>query len=426
MKRFLTYPASRPQWAALFIFFFVARLGWIGLYRSYAVHLKHSTDTQDETYENGVIAKNILAGKGFYMDAMAGFPAGPTAHKPPLYPVLLAGASKLAGPYDLFVVRILQALMMTVATVLLIGLFSRVFGPGIGLLTGLLITMNPVLAKADTFIENTALSIFLSSCFLYYLWRTLQNDQPAPLRTGLFMGLTALANPSFIPFYPCVAFLFMRQTFQDRWLKGVLILLVAGLTILPWSLRNHHVFNRWVPVNSNFPFNIWMGSNPLATGSFTLRGGEPFPIPEDILQQTQGMNEADRNSYFGKIGWRYARSHPAHFFRVRLKAFFYFWMTSRPWMGYGKRIDIINVSGALLMLITACGGWILAFRQGYREGCIFFALFFLSYCSVYTLTHADSIDRYRLVIDPYVLGFSAVFLKTIFEKGKDTSEAASA
>ncbi len=81
-------------------------------------------------------------------------------------------------------------------------------------------------------------------------------------------------------------------------------------------------------------------------------------------------------------------------------------------MGYGERIDILNVAAAGMMLITALVGLILA-AHAQPLAVWVFGLLFLSYSSVYGFTHADSIDRYRLPLDPYLLGFSAFALKNV-------------
>src|SRR4029077_6674188 len=114
---------------ATFLIVLACRLGWIGLYRAYAVHVKHSVTSQDELFENGIIAKNLAAGKGFYMDGNETFPSGMTAHKPPAYPFLLACYFKLFGDHNLWPLRLIQAALMSGAILILMGLFGRVFDP---------------------------------------------------------------------------------------------------------------------------------------------------------------------------------------------------------------------------------------------------------------------------------------------------------
>jgi 4-amino-4-deoxy-L-arabinose transferase-like glycosyltransferase len=414
LDSFLRHPFRDKRRLALwFLAILLMRGVWIGLYRSYALHVKQSVNSQDQTFENGEIAESLLQGKGFSFLHPSTFPPGPTAHKPPLYPLLLAGVFKLVGSENLTGVRAVQAILITLSTLILMRLFAMVFDAPTGLMAGLLILLSPLLAKADVFIENIALSIFLSSLFLTFLWDALEGKPMASAKTGVFMGLTALANPSFIPFFPCALVLLFLRAHTERWRQCFVMAGVSLLLIAPWSVHNRLVFDRWIPINSTYPFNIWMGNNPLATGSFTLYGGQTFPIPTDLIKQTAGMNEADRNSYFGKIGWQYARTHPKRFLIVRAKAYFYFWMTSRPWMGYGTRIDILNVGVAAVMLASALAGFFIALRiQG--TACWVFGLLFLSYSTVYGLTHADSIDRYRLPLDPYVWGFSALWVTRTF------------
>jgi len=156
LKDFIADPAPRRrQWVTLFVIVFATRLAWIGLYRSYALRVKQSVESQDNLFENGNIARNVIAGKGFSMtgDEFEHF-SGPTAHKPPGFPLLLAVLFKIFGDNNLWVVRLVQAALMSASLLILVRLFGRIFGASVGIATGALLTLNPVLAKADVFIQN--------------------------------------------------------------------------------------------------------------------------------------------------------------------------------------------------------------------------------------------------------------------------------
>src|SRR5437879_1819906 len=273
LKVFIADPApSRRQWVMLFVIVFATRLAWIGLYRSYALYVKQSVESQDNLFENGNIARNLIAGKGFFMtgEEFDHF-SGPTAHKPPGFPLLLAVLFKVFGDNNLLSVRLVQAALMSVSLLILMRLFGRIFGASVGLASGILMALSPVLAKADVFIENIALAIFLSSLFMSYLWDALQQDDTAPMKAGLFMGFTALTNAAFVAFYPlALGLLWIRTPRACRWRKCLAMAGITFLVMLPWTLRNRIVFGRWLPVYSNYPFNVWLWSNPLATGDFLL------------------------------------------------------------------------------------------------------------------------------------------------------------
>jgi hypothetical protein len=48
--------------------------------------------------------------------------------------------------------------------------------------------------------------------------------------------------------------------------------LLAGiaLVLLPWTLRNHRCFDRWIVTTTNGGINLYIGNNPSSTGGYYL------------------------------------------------------------------------------------------------------------------------------------------------------------
>ena len=64
------------------------------------------------------------------------------------------------------------------------------------------------------------------------------------------------------------------------------------------------------------------------------------------------------------------------------------------------------------MVLSAFAGMGIAFSRYPRSRIL--VLLCLSYALLYTVTHADIADRYRLVLDPWLLVFAAVFFRRFF------------
>ena len=305
-------------------------------------------------------------------------------------------------------VRLCQAVLMTFSILIVMRMFGEFYGAGVGTLTGFLLTFNPILAKADVFLDKTLLPIFFITLFLWSFFK----EKPAS--AGIYMGLTALCNAAFLIFYPiAVLILYLRKGVKSA---GTMLLLTV-LVLTPWTLRNYFVFKRFIPIRSSAPIQLWLANNPMATGGITQYGGANMPYP-DGLDKANG--EMDSMAVYEQAAKDYIRHHPKRFVVLRARAFFYFWMTSRPWLGYGEKIDILNVAGAIFLLLTFIPGLVIAFQQN-RSVTWVWILFFASYVSVFTLTCADSIDRYRLPLDPFLLGFSAVFFNYFFKAKEPAS-----
>jgi len=292
---FQYFPPRSP--AILLLLLLMTRIGWIVIYRAYAIEIKHSTASQEDMYENGEIAKNIVEGRGFSQADDSQLVRGPTAAKPPAYPYILAGAKLIWGSSIQWPVRIFQAILTTCSIYIVGILFTNLFGQRIGALTILLMTISPGLGKIDIYFENTALTIFFSSLFFYFLWKTFKTEKwQASVQSGLFMGLMCLTNPSFLPCVPMVIGTLVYPHLKHRWKKALTILAVGGVVIFPWMTRNRLVLGKWIPINSNFGFNIWYGSNPTASGAMAQYGGGNIIIPDAVLKETARMNELGRFS----------------------------------------------------------------------------------------------------------------------------------
>jgi 4-amino-4-deoxy-L-arabinose transferase-like glycosyltransferase len=404
-------PGWRP-WLLLFLTVFAIRLAWIGAYRFYAVRIKQTVTSQDQIFESGLIARNLASGRGFSFTALDDGHAIPTAHKPPAYPFFLAAVFRVFGVDNLGAARMLQAVLMS-GVVLLVGrLFAQLFTPRVGLWTALLILFNPMLAKADVFIENTALTSFFSSLSFLNFWAFLRTSKIKPLlASGFCMGMTSLTNPTFVPAF--AGLIITTGWIYPRPLRMKMMILcgVAGLVISPWVVRNRVTLKHWIPINSNLPFEFWMGNNPDASGGMIMEGspGLGFPAVSDLGEHLRNLDEVSRYRTLGRWGAQYAVHHPTRFLVLRAKSLFYFWFTSRPWLGHVEQVDYVNVAYAILLAVTSFLGYLAAFRV-HRQACVIWGAVFLGFMLVYTLTHADTIDRYRLPLDPYLLGFSAYFL----------------
>ncbi|MFA6235669.1 MAG: hypothetical protein WC824_15980 [Bacteroidota bacterium] len=65
------------------------------------------------------------------------------------------------------------------------------------------------------------------------------------------------------------------------WKKAALYLAACLVIVLPWSVRNTMVFDRVVPLTTNFWLNAWRGNNEETTGGgFRSEGGSNWITPE--------------------------------------------------------------------------------------------------------------------------------------------------
>ncbi len=123
----------------------------------------------------------------------------------PLYPYLLGVIRALGG--GLLTVYILQAGLHLLTIGLLAHLAARRFGPGIGLLAGLLF----ILLIEPAYFPGRILNCTLQALLIVLLWQQLVNAQQRSSRAhwtivGGLAGLNCLANPPMLPAVLLIAF----------------------------------------------------------------------------------------------------------------------------------------------------------------------------------------------------------------------------
>ena len=116
--------------------------------------------------------------------------------------------------------------------------------------------------------------------YLLLLWgaieRTLAADARGSRRTaavaGLLWGLATLTRELSLYLVPIVALWMLRpravagerpRSFKIQDLTPAVLVLAAGLTVAPWTIRNAIVFRAFIPVSTMGGLNLWQGNTTL-------------------------------------------------------------------------------------------------------------------------------------------------------------------
>ena len=187
--------------------------------------------------------------------------------------------------------------------------------------------------------------------------------------------------------------------------------------ILPWSLRNLHVFDRFVLVSTNAGTNFWMGNNPKTAGGYML---EP---------ETGIVNEADRDRYLGQKAWEYIRLEPVAFVARTLKKAVLLhdresigvaWNEKglEQRFGHGVLMPMKFVSNIYWWLILAWAGYGLVLLLRQRTWLEFLTLPLLTVWVYYTAAHSITVsgDRYHVPSDPFIAMSAAYAISVLLER----------
>ncbi len=190
----------------------------------------------------------------------------------PFYPYFIAVIYGFLGP-DLLAVRWLQVLIGASSCVLVADAGRSFFSPKIGIVSGILLSIYPVAIYYDILIQKAVFGLFFTALILFLLGR-LSNRWRWGLWpvVGLVLGMLVLVRENALILFPVILFwLFLRFGKAGRRRKTLAALLVsAGLfaALIPVAYRNYIVSGQWFLTTSNLGFNLYMGNNTQATGTY--------------------------------------------------------------------------------------------------------------------------------------------------------------
>jgi 4-amino-4-deoxy-L-arabinose transferase-like glycosyltransferase len=186
---------------------------------------------------------------------------GPSAFRPPGYPVFLAGVYVIAGHSSPAAGRLAGALLGTLS-VALIGLIAlRIWGRRVGLLALGIAAITPSVAILGTALISEALFVplMLGAVLTALEGRHSERRYAWLIATGVLVGAACLTRTNgivlLVPFALAFAPTRSRRT-PKAWLPSVLFVLIALLTIAPWTIRNWLVFHTFIPVSDESGYTL--------------------------------------------------------------------------------------------------------------------------------------------------------------------------
>jgi hypothetical protein len=369
--------------------------------------------------ETGSIARSVATGSGF--SNPFGRETGPTAWLTPVYPLIVAGTFKLFGIFTarsfLFLV-FLNILFSTAACIPIFCVGNKVADIGVASGAAWLWALfpNAVMIPFE-WIWDTSLAALLAATLL---WATLELAESRRLRDwcgyGLLWGFTLMTNPSLGSLLP---FLLGWAAYRSGWKsdsrpKGRSWItppaVALGLTILccvPWTVRNFIVFNRLVPLRSNFPLELYIGNNENYDDKHPRY---PGPITKDRetlryfrMGETPFMDEEMRKAT------KFIVTHPRVEAILFVKRFVAFWagipnpieqfLATDSWLARSLILcAAFSGMGALLGIVM-----LIRVHSPYTFP---LAVFPIIFPFLYYITHTSL--RYRHPIDPIVLLLTAI------------------
>jgi 4-amino-4-deoxy-L-arabinose transferase-like glycosyltransferase len=158
--------------------------------------------------------------------------------------------------------------------------------------------------------------------------------------SGVFCGLMVLTRPYgiILPLLVSIYYLIKQNNFIKSVKHSLILFLFLIITILPWTIRNYHVFDNFVFISTNGGVDLYIGNNPNSIGTFSWSF-----LNKEIIHQVENSGKED---VADKIYRRYAVDYIIHnpvkvLSRVPRKIF---WMFAEDRDSYAQNINGINYS----------------------------------------------------------------------------------
>lgn len=318
----------------------------------------------------------------------------------------LALIYKLFG-YHPLIARLLYALLGTAIVYLVYRLGRRIFGQAAGLIAA-------ACAAGYSYLILYSATLLTETPFIFFLLLAL-NTAYAVAETGSRRGLvilglalagTLLFRMAVLPFVlVLLGWIYLTARRSPRPLKLLHLaipLAIIALAVLPWTVRNYLLYNRFMLLESQFGHVLWNSNHPDQGTSF--RGSWVAPIPPKLL----ALSEPEISNELLVRGMQNILADPGRFVLLtlsRVKFFFTFWPTADT--------GLINNLGRVLsfgiMLPFMLAGLYLS-RTRWRQALPLY-LFLVIHLGVYLVSWV--MIRYRIPADTVLLVFAGLAIASI-------------
>jgi len=293
------------------------------LFRLFVVFTVGETPVLIDMEEYHELAVSVLEGRGYASDH------GPTAFRPPLYPLFISGIYAVTGSPNIHAVRIVQAILGGVEVWLLWRVASLWFGSAVAVGASWILALYPTRLIYATFIHRETLLgvLWLWQVYAFYLLTHSRPRFTMYLSTALAVSLGILCNAVLLATTAVLSIFLLigslprgGDTYLRRFGMLSIVWLGAIIFILPWSIRNHRALGEWVWVNTKGGRALWEGNNP-----GWMEGRAEMEIRSEQWKAMSGMNEVESDRFAREQAIWFIRRHPDQFAYLTWRRIMQFW-----------------------------------------------------------------------------------------------------
>jgi hypothetical protein len=270
-----------------------------------------------------------IALKGSFSDPFAVLPTGPSAHVAPGYPFLVALIVKVfgTGPDGAFAMAILTKAVVAAQLALFPFLAEYL---GLRYWTGAIGGAAWLIAGFSALPWEGDFAGLLIVILAFPMYKAFRHDLSTTgvVSTGILWGLLLLFTPTPL-LVLCAWLVCLRMVSKRSWREVSLLAVIPVLVVLPWFVRNYHVFHRPVFLRDNLGLEVAVSNNWCATFSFELnracfRNDHPNENYWEALR-VRTLGEPAYNQVRLHEALKWINSHRRRFLLLTARRFVAFW-----------------------------------------------------------------------------------------------------
>jgi 4-amino-4-deoxy-L-arabinose transferase-like glycosyltransferase len=271
----------------------LVRIAWIAL--------APNEPTSDQ-YIYHTTALYLAEGKG-YVDE-SGNPANfwPVGYSALLAPFYFALGAK---PIAAFVANLLLGLS-TVAGVYLLA--KDLFNDGVARVAALVTAVYPTFVFYTTCFasENAYVPGMVFTVWLGVRATRGRYGLVAAAAAGVALGATGYVRATVVLLFPVLFLWFWleQRSVRAAAARGAVVVALSAIVLLPWSLRNHELYDSFTPFSMNGGSNLWMGNHPGSDGAY-------HHLPNDVAH----LSVLERDKELGRRAREFVKAQPLHYLK---------------------------------------------------------------------------------------------------------------
>ena len=261
-------------------------------------------------------------------------------YQTPLYPYCLAVVYAVFG-HSIWLVRLGQAVLGSLACVFLARAGSRFFSPPAGWVSGILLALYPPAIFFDAIVQKASLDLVLMTALLWVAAVAQAKPRAALFGgAGFLCGAMTLNRENAAVLLPVllawIVWLSWSEPLKTRCARVLVFFLAMAAVLLPVGWRNFYVGGAFLLTTSQMGPNFYIGNHQGAQGSYeSLRAVRGDPLHESQDARLLAEEALDRrplsptevSKYWLARSWTDIQSDPASWLRLLAWKWFLTWNT---------------------------------------------------------------------------------------------------